>query len=385
DLVVKANDEEIFPEEGVYTVEIDDEDIIVTISSVLIAYSVTFDSDGGSDVDPQEVEDGETADEPENPIKDGYTFDGWYDGEDEWDFNDPVTKDLVLKAKWDIVADDWYTVTFDPANGEATFPVFALKASGKLNAPADPVWIGFEFIGWYDGEDEWDFDDDVVTEDMTLTARWIEIVIPEEWFTVTVTSAEGGEFEYFFDGVSQGIFVILAGDEHTISVLKGTRLSISALDLEEGYNARWVYGVTKITATGQFNYVINNDLDVAVAYFEGQFMREIEVLMLVILSTVVGAPIFMAFLCGMLPGVITIQVSFRGRLISDALIEYSITGKSGVNYVSTDSNGKMMMKVPLGSEITIQSISAGGSGVTEKMPMTFIAEKNIALDLSVKK
>lgn len=66
-------------------------------------YTVTFDSDGGSEVDSQSVRSGETATEPVAPTKDNYEFGGWYtDSEltEAYDFSTPVTSNIILYAKW---------------------------------------------------------------------------------------------------------------------------------------------------------------------------------------------------------------------------------------------------------------------------------------------
>jgi uncharacterized repeat protein (TIGR02543 family) len=70
-------------------------------------YRVTFDTDGGSAILPQNVFSGESALEPPvPPVKDGYTFEGWLidDGiiYGEYDFSQPVTSDLTLVAKWEV-------------------------------------------------------------------------------------------------------------------------------------------------------------------------------------------------------------------------------------------------------------------------------------------
>ena len=63
-------------------------------------YTVTFDSDGGSDVASQIVESGKTASKPAAPIKTGYAFNGWYNGDTAFDFATTITADITLKAKW---------------------------------------------------------------------------------------------------------------------------------------------------------------------------------------------------------------------------------------------------------------------------------------------
>lgn len=68
-------------------------------------YTVTFDSDGGSAVASQAVEEGTHATEPTDPTKTDYTFGGWYKESTlttEWDFaNDIVTENITLYAKWE--------------------------------------------------------------------------------------------------------------------------------------------------------------------------------------------------------------------------------------------------------------------------------------------
>jgi len=63
-------------------------------------FTVTFDSNGGSEVESQVVEKGDMAVEPTEPTREGYDFEGWYLGEEVYDFSAEVTKDITLKAEW---------------------------------------------------------------------------------------------------------------------------------------------------------------------------------------------------------------------------------------------------------------------------------------------
>jgi uncharacterized repeat protein (TIGR02543 family) len=65
-----------------------------------IFYTVKFNSDGGSSVSSQSVAAGNPVTKPTNPVKDGYTFAGWYSGDTEYDFSKKITQNLELKAKW---------------------------------------------------------------------------------------------------------------------------------------------------------------------------------------------------------------------------------------------------------------------------------------------
>lgn len=64
-------------------------------------YTVTFNTDGGSKIDPITVEEGKTAVKPADPTKNGYIFKGWYLGKNSYDFTEKVTKDITLTASWE--------------------------------------------------------------------------------------------------------------------------------------------------------------------------------------------------------------------------------------------------------------------------------------------
>ena len=63
-------------------------------------YEVIFDSTGGTEVPSQTVEEGGKATKPEDPTKEGNNFDGWYLGEELYDFDTEVTDNLSLVARW---------------------------------------------------------------------------------------------------------------------------------------------------------------------------------------------------------------------------------------------------------------------------------------------
>ena len=68
-----------------------------------------------------------------------------------------------------------YTVTFDTAGGSAVASQDVLNG-GKVTKPEDPTKDGYVFGGdWMNGSFAWDFSIDIVTEDVTLVATWIEV------------------------------------------------------------------------------------------------------------------------------------------------------------------------------------------------------------------
>ena len=63
--------------------------------------TVSFESDGGTNVASVTLEPGATVSAPENPIREGYVFAGWKTQDGVlWDFNTPVTSDTLLIASW---------------------------------------------------------------------------------------------------------------------------------------------------------------------------------------------------------------------------------------------------------------------------------------------
>ena len=63
-------------------------------------FTVSFDSNGGSAVSSQTVKEGEKATKPDDPLREGYEFVGWFNGDIEWNFDTAVTSNMTLIAKW---------------------------------------------------------------------------------------------------------------------------------------------------------------------------------------------------------------------------------------------------------------------------------------------
>ena len=67
-------------------------------------HTVTFNSNGGTEIAPKEVVSGVKIKAPSTPTKDKYLFRGWYEDSTfskEFDFNTPITSDMTLYAKWE--------------------------------------------------------------------------------------------------------------------------------------------------------------------------------------------------------------------------------------------------------------------------------------------
>ena len=78
-----------------------------------------------------------------------------------------------------------YTVTFPSEGGSEV--ASQIRANAPAARPADPTKEGHTFIGWYNGESEWNFETPV-TEKLTLTAKW-----QINRYTITFDTAGGSE------------------------------------------------------------------------------------------------------------------------------------------------------------------------------------------------
>lgn len=97
-------------------------ELVAEYSQSLVSYVVSFNSNGGTSVNSQTVNYGEVATEPTAINRDStaqynYTFDGWYLGNEKYDFSTPVTTDITLDAHWKDELRE-YNVTFVGLDGQ---------------------------------------------------------------------------------------------------------------------------------------------------------------------------------------------------------------------------------------------------------------------------
>ena len=115
---------------------------------VLTYRTVTFNSDGGSEVAAQKVLTGAKAKKPADPAKTGYTFGGWFKGDAAFDFDKAVNEDVTLTARWTA---NTYTVTLQNEDGSVASPTTVTATYGqKLADLANiPTKLGATFGGYY--------------------------------------------------------------------------------------------------------------------------------------------------------------------------------------------------------------------------------------------
>lgn len=100
-----------------------------------VTYTVTYVSNGGSEIAPANVKKGEKLQKPQEPTRDGYVFVAWYEDSEfsaEYDFEKPVEKDFSLYANWKAEDKTLKTITY--GGQTITLSEKALYVDAALNA-----------------------------------------------------------------------------------------------------------------------------------------------------------------------------------------------------------------------------------------------------------
>ena len=135
------------------------ENITVKAQWEINQYTITFDTNGGSEIAPITQDYGTKITAPDNPTRKGYTFKGW-------DKEIPETmpaENITVKAQWEI---NQYTITFDTNGGSEIAPI-TQDYGTKITAPDNPTRKGYTFKGW-----DKEIPETMPAENITITARW---------------------------------------------------------------------------------------------------------------------------------------------------------------------------------------------------------------------
>jgi len=135
------------------------ENITVKAQWEINQYTITFDTNGGSEIAPITQDYGTEITAPDKPTRKGYTFKGW-------DKEIPKTmpaENITVKAQWKI---NQYTITFDTNGGSEIAPI-TQDYGTEITAPDNPTRKGYTFKGW-----DKEIPETMPAENITITARW---------------------------------------------------------------------------------------------------------------------------------------------------------------------------------------------------------------------
>ena len=161
------------------------EDITLTANWIEVPeiynyYTVTFVM--GNEIEKATVKENETVKEITPPQIENYIFLGWYIGDEKFDFNTPIIKDISLTAKYEL---NVVTVTYD-LDGGFGLALETIPKHTQISIPETPIRKGYKFLKWTLNGKEFSFDTKI-DKDITLKAIWSLI----EYVTITFDT-DGG-------------------------------------------------------------------------------------------------------------------------------------------------------------------------------------------------
>lgn len=128
----------------IFVIELNGEDV-KSIYEVTIRrreiYTVSFNSQGGSTVESQEIEEDSLAIQPASPTKKGYTFNKW-----AFDFSTPITENIEINAEWSIIH---YNIYYNLNNGiiSSNLPI-SYTVEDEIILTIYPTKDYYEFNFW---------------------------------------------------------------------------------------------------------------------------------------------------------------------------------------------------------------------------------------------
>jgi uncharacterized repeat protein (TIGR02543 family) len=186
---------------------------------IINQYTITFETSGGTTIEPITLDFGISVRVPENPTKLGHSFGGWFSNQNfTMDYTFPVTmpaENITLYAKWTI---NQYTITFETNGGNAIEPI-TLDFGDTVELPQEPSKTGHTFVGWFT---DLNFSNELVdttmpAENINLYAKWTT-----NSYTITYITFEEG-----YDPT--GIIPLDSGDKIIQSSLGGKHSAVITL------------------------------------------------------------------------------------------------------------------------------------------------------------
>ncbi|MFW5894918.1 MAG: InlB B-repeat-containing protein, partial [Bacillota bacterium] len=211
-------------------------------------FTLTFDSMGGTPIDPMVKNEGDALAPPETPIREGYTFLGWFTDNlftEAFSFDAVLEQDSNLFAAWE--GND-YTITFNERGG-SDVPDITAAYEEAIEAPTSPTRIGYTFDGWYldDTFDDAFTFDTMPLDGATLYAKWdpalVDVTIhrytedlDQEGYTLETTEVVEAYTESTYTLEQSSIPGFTPDPGHDSSVTSGTVLADGSLELTLYYS-----------------------------------------------------------------------------------------------------------------------------------------------------
>lgn len=160
-------------------------DITVTANWNVGQYKVGFELNGGEGETPadQFIDHNGYVQDPGDPTREGYTFNGWHVGSETgplWSFSDRVSADMTLVAGWGRASNYVQFVIKEPGvtfdNGESSYGEYVQYGDKVSAAIETPERDGYTFAGWFtENGAQWN-ESTPITSAVTYYATWTPVM-----------------------------------------------------------------------------------------------------------------------------------------------------------------------------------------------------------------
>ena len=168
-------------------------------------FTVSFNTEGCNNINSQTVESGALATKPSDPVKEDFSFAGWFFNNEPFDFSAPITQDLELVAKWETQK---VSVTYHFYTGE-TEKVVQDKNS-KFDAKIDNVAENLVFDGWYTANGVYYNNENTITSSIDVYSN-----VFASGFTFegsTIVGYTGSELQLTLPEYANGVAITTVGE-----------------------------------------------------------------------------------------------------------------------------------------------------------------------------
>ena len=228
--------------------------------------TITFDTDGGSQVKPIEADFGSRISAPSYPTKEGYRFLGWFiEGSDE-PVDVPETMpatSMTLKAHWEVLP---FYVRFDLNGGEGT-TVKQVNFGEFVIAPTEPNKVGYIFAHWADENgDEFVFGNKMPAHDISLKAIWTpgQVNITVDYYKQNLDGSFSKFGSEILNATTEGSFTVskAVADQYLAASEEPEKAGLTYLSSEEIAKVAPTGGTVAVKySRNQYKVTITNSLD----------------------------------------------------------------------------------------------------------------------------
>lgn len=210
-------------------------------------YTVRFETNGGSSIASQTIDERTKVSKPEDPIREGYTFKQWLYQNEPWSFKVPVCENMTLSADWQF---NIYHLEYDLNGGVIEHENPAYYNIGSKFDLNSPTKVGYTFSGWRTPDGRLiNSIPKGTTGDMTLVAEW---------------DAELHSLSVISESTSKGT-VECSGSGYTNEQIELTAIPISPYQFKGWYDSN----DQLISGDKSYSFVMpNNDVSIVAKFDE---------------------------------------------------------------------------------------------------------------------